>query len=180
MAEPRFTAKQQRFIEEYLIDYNGTKAARRAGFAPDYAQQQASQMLKMPHIKAEVEKRTKEFAENSFITKERVVSELAKIAFANMYDYMSITNNGDPVVDLSDLDRIEASAIQEFTVDDYVEGRGEEGRDVKRVKIKLYDKRAALNDLGKHLGIFNEQQNNANDNNITINVVRVSKKKDAD
>jgi len=40
------------------------------------------------------------------------------------------------------------------TVKDYVEGRGEDAREVKRVRFKLADKRAALVDLGRHLGMF--------------------------
>ncbi len=50
-----------------------------------------------------------------------------------------------------------AAALQEVTVEDFTEGRGEDKRDVRRVKFKLYDKRAALVDLGRHLGMFPNQ-----------------------
>ena len=46
------------------------------------------------------------------------------------------------------------SALSEVTVDDYIDGRGEGAREVKRIKIKLCDKKGALVDLGKHLGMF--------------------------
>ena len=46
-----------------------------------------------------------------------------------------------------------AAAINEITVDDYVEGRGDEARDVKKIKFKLHDKRASIMDLAKLLGL---------------------------
>lgn len=76
MAEPRFTAKQQRFIEEYVVDFCGTKAAIRAGYAEDYAQQQASQMLQKPNIKAEIEKLKEELAIKALISREMVIQGL--------------------------------------------------------------------------------------------------------
>jgi phage terminase small subunit len=71
-----------------------------------------------------------------------------------MADYMRATDGGDPYLDFSALSRDQAAALQEVTVDRYTEGHGEDKRDVKRVKFKLADKRAALVDLGRHLGIF--------------------------
>jgi len=57
-ARPKqLTDKQKRFIEEYCIDFNGTKAAQRAGFSAKTAREQASQMLHKPHVKDAVEKR---------------------------------------------------------------------------------------------------------------------------
>lgn len=88
------------------------------------------------------------------ITKESILAELARIGFANMLNYVQPT--GD-VVNVSALSRDQAAAIQEVIVD-YQTGRGEESRDVKRVRLKLHDKRAALVDLGKHLGLFVERR----------------------
>jgi phage terminase small subunit len=67
------------------------------------------------------------------------------------------------------LTRVQAAALQEVTVEDYVDGRGDDGRgdgarDVKRVKFRLGDKRAALVDLGRHLGMFvNKHQHTGKD-----------------
>lgn len=157
MAEPKLTIKQKRFVEEYLIDFNATQAAIRAGYSEDTAYSIGSENLNKPEIKRMIEEKTKEFSDKAVLTKEMVVAELMKIGFSNMQDYMSITKDGDPFVDLSALTRDQAAAISEFTVDDYTEGRGDDARDVKRVKIKLSDKRAALVDLGKHLGLFTEK-----------------------
>ena len=87
-------------------------------------------------------------------------SGTAKIGFANMGDYMRPGVDGDPVLDFSELSREQKAALAEVTVEDIKANRGKGGddsRDIRRVKFKLYDKRAALVDLGKHLGVFAER-----------------------
>lgn len=108
-------------------------------------------------------KATERAIEKLAVTKENVLAELAKIGFANMLDYVQPTAEGDVVVDLSALDRDKAAAVQEVIIDTYQDGRGENSRDVKRVRFKLADKRAALVDLGKHLGMFVERRHVTNE-----------------
>src|SRR5262249_47012617 len=88
------------------------------------------------------------------VTTERVVAELARIGFANIQDYIAIDRDGSPHFDLAAISRDQAAAIQEIIIDEYKDGKGEDARDVKRVRLKLADKRAALVDLGRHLGLF--------------------------
>lgn len=88
------------------------------------------------------------------ITQAKVLEELAKIGFSNMLDYLKINSFGEPTVDFSTLDRDKATAIQEVTVDTRSEREGDETILVRRVRFKLLDKRAALVDIGKHLGMF--------------------------
>ena len=90
-------------------------------------------------------------------TKQAVLAELARMAFANMLDYVRLDPAGHADVDLSRLDRDTAAAVDEVIVD-YAEGRDDERRKVKRVRFKMTDKRAALVDLGRHLGLFSERQ----------------------
>jgi phage terminase small subunit len=94
---------------------------------------------------------------NNELAATRILEELAKLAFANMADYMRVGADGDPVLDFSKLTRDQAAALVEVTVEDYLDGRGEDARKVRRVRFKLADKRGALVDLGKHLGIFKER-----------------------
>lgn len=92
--------------------------------------------------------------EKTGITKARILAELAKIGFANMLDYVKVGSDGDPYVDFSVLTREQAAAIGEVVVEDFKDGRGEDARDVRRVRFKLLDKKGALVDLGKELGMF--------------------------
>jgi phage terminase small subunit len=151
------TPKQERFVAEYLIDLNATQAAIRAGYSAKTAAQQAHLLLKKTAVAKELEAAQAARAARTEVTQDRVLKELAKLGFANMQDYMRVTPEGDPYADLSRLSRDQAAAITEFTVEDFTEGRGDDARDVRRVKFKLADKRAALVDMGKHLGMFKDK-----------------------
>ena len=142
-----------------------------AGFAKAGAAQSASRLLKsqragirerVAEILQEREQidaeGTKLAIERTAITKERVAVELSRIGFANMIDYMRVGPSGDPVLDFSNLTREQAAALTEVTVDDYLDGRGENAREVRKVKFKLGDKRAALMDIAKLFGWIVERQ----------------------
>lgn len=88
--------------------------------------------------------------EKTGITKERVLQELALIGFGTLQDVRDIFGGGD----LRELRREDAAKISELVVDSYMDGAGEEAREVKRVRVKLWDKRAALVDIGRELGMF--------------------------
>lgn len=147
--------KQKRFVGEYLIDLNATQAAIRAGYSAKTAHVQGSRLLSDARIAAEIAKRQTKVADKLEITAERVIRELALIGFANMLDYIR-PQDGGAIVDLSTMTRDQAAALGEVTTEVYMEGAGDEAVPVKRTKIKLLDKRAALVDLGKHLGLFNQ------------------------
>ena len=151
------TPKQQRFVEEYLIDLNATKAYIRAGFSEKHAHTNAAKLLQNTTIADAIAKAQNKRAERTEITQDMVLQELAKIGFSNMLDYMTKTDSGDLVPDFSALTRDQAAAISEITVETYTEGRGEDAEEVKRVKFKLGDKRAALVDMGRHLGMFKDK-----------------------
>lgn len=168
------TPKQQRFVEEYLIDLNATQAATRAGYSEKTAYSIGQENLKKPEIAAAIEERRKTITEKLEITQERVLAELAKIGFANMQDYMVAGSNGDPYLDFSGLTRDQAAALAEVTVEDFTDGRGDDARDVRRVKFKLYDKRAALVDIGKHLGMFPNKHEHAGPDGGPVKVADVS------
>ncbi len=157
MNQPKLTPKQLRFVEEYLIDLNATQAAIRAGYSKDSARVIGSENLTKSEILDAISRRQKERSEKAETTAADVMAELAKIGFANMADYFFPGDDGDPHLDFSKLTRKQTAAICELTVEEFKEGRGKDARDVRRVKFKLADKRAALVDLGKHLGMFVEK-----------------------
>lgn len=154
------TEQELAFVRAYVADpqRRASEAAKVAGWSKSSAPSTASRLLRKPAILEAIEAATKKAAaraEEKFeITLDKVVEELAKIAFFNPIDVMTISD-GDAFLDLSALTRDQAAAIGEFIVEDYKDGRGKAARDVRRVKVKFLDKKGALVDLGRHLGGFN-------------------------
>jgi len=153
----KLSLKQETFCDEYLVDLNATQAAIRAGYSQKTAQEQSARLLSKAIVQDHLSRRMKDRKNRTEITQDSVLKELAKIGFANMMDYMTCLPGQDPFLDFSKLTRDQAAALIEVTVEDYYEGRGEDAREVKRVKFKLADKKGALVDIGKHLGMFKER-----------------------
>jgi phage terminase small subunit len=86
-----------------------------------------------------------------------ILEEVQRLAFANMLDYVGTTKDGDAYVNLSELTRDQAAAIQEVTVEEYTEGRGEGKREIKRTKFKLCDKTKNLELLGEYMKLFGKR-----------------------
>lgn len=141
------TEKQKRFIEEYLIDLNATQAAIRAGYSPKTAQEQGSQNLSklMVPISEAIAERSK----RTGINQDRILRELAKIGFVNAKDVIDFEEAGVRC----DAEEDDLAAIQSIKVKQTI---GEKGTTTER-EIKLYDKKAALELLGKHLGMFKDK-----------------------
>jgi phage terminase small subunit len=150
----KLTAKQARFVEEYLVDLNATQAAIRSGYSVKTAKQIGTENLAKLSIVAEIKRRQADLSARTQITQEMVLAELGKLGFSNILDYVTIQEDGDPKPDLSSMTRDQAAALSELIVETYAEGCGDEAEQVKRVKFKLADKRAALVDIGRHLGMF--------------------------
>lgn len=85
------------------------------------------------------------------ISKESVAREIAVMGFARMGNYVRIEGNS-LVMDWTNVSADHLAAIQEVTIDTYMDGKGKDGREVTRVKFKLHDKRAALMDLARMFG----------------------------
>jgi phage terminase small subunit len=158
------TDKQRQFCEEYLIDLNATQAAIRAGYSEKTANRIASENLSKPDIQGHLQQLQKKLQEKTGITQERVLSEYAKIAFFDIRKAYTVDGG---LKNIHDFDDDVAGAIVG------IESYDEKIEDVTigtTKKIKIADKKGALDSLAKHLGMFekdNEQQNK----NITVNIV---------
>ena len=82
-ANEQLTDRQQRFVDEYLIDLHATKAAERAGYSPKTAQEQSSRLLSKPHVQAPITEAKARRAARVEIDQDRVVLELMNIVFAD-------------------------------------------------------------------------------------------------
>jgi len=148
LTEVTFTPKPARFVEEYLIDLNGRQAAIRAGYSSKTAEVQASRLLRNAKVQKALEEAMQARSKRTEITADRVVSELARIAFANMRDYWP--KKGE-TVDLHKLDQDRTAAVEEIVIDESVDSSGVLHR---RIHLKLRDKQRALDSLARHLGMF--------------------------
>jgi phage terminase small subunit len=75
------TPKRRRFIEEYIVDCNGTQAAIRAGYAPKAANEQAAYLLAVPSVRAEVDRILAEKTSQCGAEASRVIAELVRLSF---------------------------------------------------------------------------------------------------
>ncbi len=151
--------RQQRFVDEYLVDCNATQAAIRAGYSVRTAQEQGSRLLSNVMVSAAIAEAQISRSERTAIKADQVLRELARIGFASMGDFIKIGPDGVPYTDLGALSTDKAAAIQYIHVE-IIAARTSDDADpsrVSKIRLKLHDKRAALVDLGKHLGLFKER-----------------------
>ena len=140
------TKKQKRFIEEYLIDLNATQAAIRAGYSSDTAYSIGNENMKKPEIKACIDKAMAERSRRTGVNADRVLMELAKVAFVNASDVI----DADTATVKADALPEDTAAIQSVKVKTF-------GEDGLEKEIKMADKLKALELLGKHLGMFKDK-----------------------
>lgn len=137
------TDRQRRFVAEYLIDCNAAGAAVRAGYSARGARQRAHALLQTHAVRSAVEKAMKEREERTRITQDRIVEELARIAFGDPREAVTWGPDGVRLVPSGELTEEQAAGIAEVA---------ESTRGTP--KLKRHDKVKALELLGKHLGMF--------------------------
>lgn len=143
--------RQQRFVDEYMVDLNATRAAIAAGYSKNTASQAGWEVLRNPKVAAEISRRQQALAERNEITAGRVIEELAKLAFSNLGDFYKVNEEGSLELDLEALaDPKRAAAVAQIDITEKANGS-------RVTKIRLADKRAALVDLGRHLGLFESE-----------------------
>lgn len=150
MRVAKLTDKQQCFVDEYLIDLNATQAAIRAGYSAKTADQQGSRMLANVKVKQAVAEKQAQRSKRTGVNQDRVVLELAKVAFAKMTDI--VDSNGRIKEDASPDDLACIESIK------YKESDNEYGGSVER-EVKIASKLKALELLGKHLGMWSDKFN---------------------
>jgi phage terminase small subunit len=157
----KLNPRHQRLIDFYFgpANFYKTRALRMAGYAkPD----KYLRLFDHPQVSAEVERRYRELRERQAITYDNISQEIAKIAFASLLDYATVDRNtGDLLVDFRQAEAAHLAAIGEVTVETYVGGKGEAAREVKRVRVKPYNKLQALEMLMKHAGLSKDTSSDA-------------------
>ena len=144
------TDKQKRFVEEYLIDLNATQAAIRAGYSPKTANEQGNRLLTNVSVQTELNKQMAKRSKRTGVTQDRVVRELAKIAFLDMTQV--VDSYGRIKDDAAPEDRACIESIK------YKSSSSDQGESVER-EVKVASKLKALELLGKHLGMYSDKLN---------------------
>lgn len=161
------TPKQQRFVEEYLIDLNATQAAIRAGYAASGARTEGARLLADADIAAAVDQAMAERSMRTNITQDRVLRELARIGFVDIRKVVTWTNGAagfdeQEAEDTGEV-RISIANFVMLTPSDQIDP--ETAAAISEVsqtkdgalKVKMHDKRGALVDIGRHLGMFKDR-----------------------
>lgn len=142
------TDKQKLFCKEYLVDLNATQAAIRAGYSADSASVIGSETLGKPYIQEEVQRLMEKRSKRTEITADRVLKELARIGFSDPRRVMKWNGETMIVEDSEQLSEDDAACVSEVCSTTTKDGGS--------IKLKMHDKIAALDKLGKHLKLFTD------------------------
>lgn len=146
------TDKQRVFCEEYIIDFNGRQAAIRAGYEPNSASEIASQNLTKLNVQAYLSELMQARSERTAITQDRVLAEIARIAFSDIRKAFDENNN---LLDPKSWPDDFAPCVSSIKVTEVMKDRNDESDTVSWVKeIKLWDKGKQIELAGRHLGMF--------------------------
>jgi phage terminase small subunit len=171
--------KQQRFIEEYLIDLNATQAAVRAGYSAKTAHEIGQENLRKPAIAFAINQAKLAQSERTSITADQTLQEYASIAFSDMREHAVWGPDGVTLKPSATLSDAAAKAVQEVSsvtkTRTYSPSAGESVTTVEvHTRIKLYNKQAALRDLAEHLKLLGSHQG-ALDEQFIVGFVEVVK-----
>ena len=139
------TPKQQRFVDEYLIDLNATQAAIRAGYSEVSARSQGHENLTKPDISAAIKSKNKYLLAKLNITPEHVLREYSRIAFGRITDVVKLKKGSIKVARDDQLNDDQKAMLSSISETKY------------GIKITIHNKMAALDKLGQYLCIFAEK-----------------------
>ncbi len=149
------TPKQEAFVREYLIDLNATQAATRASYSARTANEQGARLLANVSVRSALTEAMQARAERTEITADRVLKELARIAF---FDIRRLYNDDGSMKAPQDLDDEAAAVLAGVDVTEEFDGKGEKRKLVGYTKkAKVFDKGAALTLAMRHLGMLKDR-----------------------
>lgn len=158
-AKHKLSDRHRQVLDFYygVAQFNKNEALRLAGYAHPNKQQV---IFSRPDVVAEMERREARTRGRYDVSYDRVVEEIAKVAFASIADFAEITEDGGFILNERTMALAtpeELAALGEVTVETYMEGHGDDAEEVKRVKIKPWNKLQALEMIMKHAGLSKEK-----------------------
>lgn len=159
--EKAFTPKQQLFVLEYLIDYNATKAAIRAGYSEHTAMEQGYQLLQIPSVRAAISSKLNERYDDIDITGKRILREIAKIAFSNLKQVADWDGKRFTLKDSDQLDEDSAAILRNLSMtegeSESSNSRGSSSSSSRSLSFGTFDKLKALELLAKNKSLLIEK-----------------------
>lgn len=147
------TPKEARFVAEYLVDFVGSDAAKRAGYAPKSAKVTACRLLTKPAIKAAIDAKRQKQIDSTDLTASRVLEEMRRLALSDVRALFDQQGNLKP---LHTLTAEESACIAGVEVVIKNAKAGDGVTDTIH-KIKVWDKPKTLEMLAKHFGLLTEK-----------------------
>lgn len=152
------TPKQAEFVEQYIIDLNGTQAAIRAGYSPRTANEQAARLLTKVSVRSALTEAMKARENRTHITQDRVLQELARIAF---FDLRKLYREDGSMKGMHELDDDAAAVLAGVDVVETMKASVEDGEIIHTPeftkKAKVFDKGTALTLAMRHLGMLKDK-----------------------
>jgi len=128
-----------KLVDEYFANgFNKRQAMRTCGFSEKSIEGYQHRLFNHPDVLKEIDRRRQSMVRKTDVTRERIIQEYAKIAFANFGDLLEINEDGTAVLDLAGMNDEQRAALSEFQVDEYKDGKGEDARDDALAKIMGY------------------------------------------
>lgn len=152
------TPRQQRFVQEYLIDLNATAAYKRAGYKANdnVARVQSCRLLVRPNIKQAISAAQASLARQAEVKAANVLNEISHIAFSDIGDVLDFSGDELRLRSPRTITSAARRAIQSVKVRRAMERQGEESVPVEIIEYRLWPKLDALDKLGQHLGLWKE------------------------
>jgi phage terminase small subunit len=149
----KLTVKQKLFCKYYLISLNATYAAIKAGYSKKTARQIGTENLAKPNIEAYIQEQLKQKEKKLDITVDRVLEEIALIAFLDIKEFY---NENGTVKKVHEIEETARRAISTVTTKEIWVGKGENAELFNIENIKAGDKLKALEMLGRYLSMFKD------------------------
>lgn len=150
------TPRQERFVQEYLIDLNATQASIRAGYSPRAARQTGAENMAKPAVAAAIQAAQAARAARTHIKQDRVLQELARLAFSDLR--RAFKEDGSLKLPHEWDDDTAAAIAGVDTITTSVGGSDDEAPlSLATKKVKVFDKGAALTLAMRHLGMLNDK-----------------------